>query len=129
MPATVYAHELDPRQKLLEAVGDVAGVEIFHTQVLVATYIAPEKTKGGIIRPQQNVDEDRYQGKVGLILKTAPEAFNSDDKWTWPEDIGVGDWVFFRISDTLALTLNGQPCRIIEDVDVKGRINHPDTVW
>src|SRR5215472_9828808 len=103
MPATLYTHELDPRQKLLEAVGDVSGVEIFHTQVLVATYIAPEKTKGGIIRPQQNVDEDRFQGKVGLILKTAPGAFTSDDKWTWPEDIGQGDWVFFRISDTLAL--------------------------
>jgi co-chaperonin GroES (HSP10) len=129
MPATAFAHDVDPKTKLLEAVGDISDVEIFHNQVLVAVYIAPEKTKGGIIRPQQNVDEDRYQGKLGLILKCAPRAFASDSKWQWPEDMGEGDWVFYRVSDTIPLTINGQPCRIVDDVDVKGRVQQPDVVW
>lgn len=129
MPATAYTHDQDPKEKLLAAVGDVSGVDIFHNQVLVAVYIAPEKTKGGIIRPQQNVDEDKYQGKVGLVIKLGPRAFISDDKWSWPEDMGEGDWVFYRISDTVGVTINGQTCRIIDDVDVKGRAEHPDEVW
>jgi co-chaperonin GroES (HSP10) len=129
MPATAYTHTEDPREKLLAAFGDISGAEIFHNQVLVAVYIAPEKTKGGIIRPQTNIDEDRYQGKVGLILKCAPRAFEPDPKWQWPDDIGVGDWVFYRISDTVAATLNGQACRLIDDVDIKGRVDHPDLVW
>lgn len=129
MPATAYAHTGDPREQLLKAVGDVSGVDIFHNQVLCAVYIAPEKTAGGIIRPQTNVDEDKYQGKVGLILKLGPRAFTSDATWQWPEDMGVGDWVFYRVSDTVGVTVNGQLCRVIDDVDVKGRLQHPDGVW
>lgn len=129
MPATQFAHEVDPKQKLLEAVGDVSEVDIFHNQVLCAVYIAPEKTKGGIYRPQQNIEEDKYQGKVGLILKVGPRAFVSDTKWQWPDDMEVGDWVFYRISDTVGVTINGQMCRILDDVDVKGRLPHPDGVW
>jgi co-chaperonin GroES (HSP10) len=129
MPATAFAHDIDPKTKLLEAVGDISDVEIFHNQVLVAVYIAPEKTKGGIIRPYQNVEEDKYQGKIGLILKCAPRAFVSDAKWQWPDDMGEGDWVFYRVSDTIPCTVNGQACRIVDDVDVKGRAGDPDRVW
>jgi co-chaperonin GroES (HSP10) len=129
MPATAFAHDEDPKTKLLAAVGDVAGVDIFHNQVLCAVYIAPEKTKGGIIRPFSNVDEDKYQGKIGLIVKCGPHAFESDRKWSWPDDMAVGDWVFYRVSDSVACTINGQACRILDDVDVKGRVKHPDLVW
>ena len=129
MPATAFAHTEDPRAKLLKEVGDVSGVDIFHNQVLCGVYIAPERTAGGIIRPLTNIDEDKYQGKVGLILKLGPRAFESDAKWQWPEDMGLGDWVFYKVSDTVGVTINGQLCRVIEDVDVKGRLAHPDGVW
>jgi co-chaperonin GroES (HSP10) len=129
MPATAYAHDTDPKQRLLEALGDVSDVEIFHNKVLCAVYIAPEKTKGGIIRPYQNVDEDKYQGKVGLILRCGPSAFVNDSKWQWPEDLGEGDWVFYRIHDTGQLSVNGQPCRMLDDIDVTGRTQDPDKVW
>ena len=45
--------------------------------MLCAIYIAPEKTAGGIIRPQSNIDEDIHQGKVGLIVGVGPLAFQS----------------------------------------------------
>ena len=41
----------DPRKALLDAVGDLSGFDIFHNQILVAIYVRPEKTSGGIIRP------------------------------------------------------------------------------
>lgn len=129
MPATAYLHEADPKQTLLEKVGDVSGARVFHNQVLMAVYIAPEKTKGGIIRPQTNVDEDKYQGKLGLIIKLGPKALVSDAKWEWPEDLGLHSWVFFKISDTFAVTINGQACRMIDDVDIKGDIDQPDIIW
>lgn len=129
MPATAFAHDIDPKAKLLADLGDLSGAEVFHNQVLCAVYIAPEKTRGGIIRPQSNIDEDRYQGKVGLIIKCGPRAFVSDAKWQWPDDMGVGDWVWYRISDTTGVTVNGQTCRILDDVDVKGRLAQPDGVW
>lgn len=132
MPAALMLHTTDPRKALIDKIGPVDDVELLHNQVLCAVYIAPEKTAGGIIRPANNVDEDRHQSKIGLILKTGPAAFAPDDKWSWPSDMGVGDWVFFRVSDGWNVTVNGNRdnlCRILDDVDIRGRIQHPDQVW
>lgn len=132
MPAAVMLHERDPKRALIDKIGSIEDVELFHTQVLVAVYMAPEKTAGGIIRPDTNRDEDRHQSKVGLILKTGDRAFQGDESWSWPEGIGIGDWVFFRVSDGWNVTLNGSRdnlCRILDDVDVRGRVQHPDQIW
>lgn len=132
MPAALMLHETDPKEALMGKIGDIRDVELFHNQVLVAVYMAPEKTAGGIIRPDTNKDEDRHQSKIGLIVKAGPNAFQADKSWTWPDDIAVGDWVFFRVSDGWNVTVNGARdnlCRILDDVDVRGRIQHPDQVW
>lgn len=132
MPASPMRHLVDPREDLREKIGDISGNDVFHNQVLVAVYIAPEQTAGGIFRPETNREEDRYQSKVGLVLKAGPKAFASDGVWEWPEDMGVGDWVYFRISDSWACTLNGNRenlCRILKDTDIRGRVVHPDDIW
>lgn len=132
MPAAVMLHEKDPKQTLLDKIGSVDDVELFHNQVLVAVYMAPEKTAGGIIKPTMTQSEDRHQSKVGLVLKTGPRAFKPDENWSWPDDMSVGDWVFFRVSDGWQTTLNSNHenlCRILDDVHVRGRISHPDKVW
>ena len=67
MPATLRIHNEDPRQALLDKIGDLSDFEIFHNKVLCAIYLAPEKTKGGIILTDQARDEDKHQGKVALI--------------------------------------------------------------
>ena len=133
MPAMLMVHERDPREALKDKIGPVDDFELFNNQVLCAVYIRPEKTRGGIMLPDSTRDEDKNQGKVGLVLKVGENAFkDSSGKWTWPQDIGVGDWVYFRASDGWAITLNGQKdnlCRILDDVDIRGRIQHPDQVW
>jgi len=132
MPATAMLHTTDPRQALFDKIGDVSGIEVLHGQVLMAVYFAPDKTAGGIIRPDSNRSEDQYQSKVGLILKVGPKAFTPDEKWEWPADMGVGDWVYMRRSDGWNVTINGSRdnlCIMAEDVDIRGRIQHPDQVW
>ena len=132
MPAVAQLHETDPKDALIAKIGDVSGVELFHNQVLCAAYLSPGKTKGGILRPDQTKDEDLYQSKVGLILKMGPKAFLSEGAWSWPDDMAVGDWVFFRVSDGWNTTVNSfrmNVCRILHDVDIRGRIPHPDMIW
>jgi co-chaperonin GroES (HSP10) len=132
MPATAMLHTTDPRQALFDKIGDVSDIEVMHTQVLMAVYIAPEMTRGGIIRPDSNKEEDRHQSKVGLILKVGPQAFKSDSKWSWPGNMGVGDWVYLRRSDGWNITVNGSRenlCMMADDVDIRGRIKEPDQVW
>ena len=123
-------HEADPRETLLKELGDISGVELLNTQVLVAVYIRPEKTKGGIIMAAKARDEDRHQSKVGLILKTGPSAFvDEDGKWFSNLDLKAGDWIVFRPSDGWNVTVNGVLCRMFDDTAIRARIPHPDNVY
>ena len=65
----VMAHVTDPKQVLLDELGDLSDVEILH------------------------------------------------------------DWVVFRPSDGWSVTVNKVICRILDDTNVRGRIQQPDQVW
>jgi co-chaperonin GroES (HSP10) len=123
-------HDTDPKKELLKELGNIKDVEIFHNQILCAVYLRPEKTSGGIILPDQAKAEDRYQSKVGLVVRMGPDAF-VDDTNTWFKDfkVGLNDWIVFKPSDGWAITVNGVLCRILDDTNVKGRIPNPDQVW
>jgi co-chaperonin GroES (HSP10) len=124
------AHAKDPRDELLNEVGDIQEVEIFNNQILCAIYIRPQKTASGIILTEKYVDEDKYQGKVGLVLKMGPEAFiDESGKWFKNLKIKVGDWVVFRPSDGWSVSINGKSCRILDDVAIRGRVKSPDIIW
>jgi co-chaperonin GroES (HSP10) len=130
MPFMIMEHENDPRQKLLDEIGDVKDLEIFNNQLLVAVYIRPQKTKSGIYLTEKTTDEDRYQSKVGLVIKMGPDAFNDDTgRWFKGMNIQVNDWIVFRPSDGWNITVNNVLCRMIDDVNIKGKVVHPDQVW
>ena len=123
-------HDGDPKQKLIDDVGDLSQIEIFNNQILAAVYIRPEKTKSGLYLSDKYRDEDKYQSKVGLILKKGPSAFVDDDgKWFSGLDIKEGDWIVFRPSDGWNVTINGTLCRMLDDMSIRARISHPDQVW
>jgi co-chaperonin GroES (HSP10) len=123
-------HEEDPKDKILKELGDISDVEIFNNQVLLAVYIRPEKTKSGIYLSDKVKDEDRFQGKVGLLVKRGPAAFVDDGEWFSGMDFSEAkDWLIYRPSEGWQITVNGVLCRIFQDVDIKGRISHPDRVF
>jgi len=123
-------HDVDPRKKLMEEMGDLSKVEVFNNQILVAVYLRPEKTKSGLYMPDAHRDEDKYQSKVGLVLKKGPMAFDDNTgQWFNGVTINTNDWIVFRPSDGWSITINGVICRMIDDVNVRGRVDHPDRVW
>jgi co-chaperonin GroES (HSP10) len=128
--ALVMKHAVDPREAILKDVGDLSSVEIFNNQILVAIYIRPEKTSGGVLLPNQTRDEDKWQGKMGLVLKKGPSAFvDESQNWFNGVDVAVGDWVFFRPSDGWGLEVNGVLCRLLDDTVIRGRTPGPDMIW
>ena len=130
MPHVQMLHESDPRDELIKQVGNIKDLEIFNNQILCAVYIRPEKTKGGIVLPDQHLQEDRNQSKVGLILKMGPDAFvDPSEQWFKDVKLNLHDWVVFRPSDGWSITVNKVLCRILNDTSVRGRIGHPDQVW
>lgn len=105
----------------------IEDMDLQRNRCLVATYIRPNTTPGGIILTAKTGEEDRWQGKVGLLLKVGPTAFDyeelharvdamlgdADDAGTnmsvddargiAATELGlprVGDWVMYRTSDT-----------------------------
>lgn len=112
----------DPKQGILDAVGSIEDIEICGDLVLLGTYIAPNKI-GGILLPDKTVGEDEFQGKIGLVLKMGPLAFQYGD-YEGPK-IEVGDWVIFWTSDAKQLTINETPCRLLRDDQIRMRIANP----
>ena len=130
MPHMVMTHDTNPRIALTTDLGDISGFEIFNNQVLCAVYVRPEKTKSGLYITAQSRDEDKIQGKVGLVVKTGPDAFtDTSGEWFNDMDIELSDWVVFRPSDGWSITVNGVLCRILDDTNIRGRVQHPDQVW
>jgi co-chaperonin GroES (HSP10) len=123
------SHDVEPKEAILNAIGDISEVELFHNQVLLAIYIRPEKTKSGLILTDSHRDEDRFQSKVGMLVKRGPMAFEQDGNWFSNLTFGENDWLVFRPSDGWSITVNGVLCRIFDDVNIKGRVPHPDAVW
>jgi co-chaperonin GroES (HSP10) len=118
---------VDPKQAILDFVGDLSDIEIIGDRVLIASYMRPEKTAGGIIRPDANKAEDVWQGKVGLVLKCGPDAFidpASGDPYD--QTFKPGDWALFFIGDGKALEVNKAPCRIVRDVHLFAKVKTPE---
>lgn len=124
-------HETDPKEKILEELGDHYGLQLMSNQILVAVYLRPEKTKGGVILSDRYRDEDRFQSKVGLLIDQGPSAFveDGDAPWFGKYPFKKGEWVVFRPSDGWSITVNGVLCRILSDVQIKGVVDNPDRVW
>jgi hypothetical protein len=130
MPYMRMQHDIDPREKLLADIGDLSNVEIFNNKLLVAVYIRPEKSKSGLYMPDQNREEDKFQSKVGLLVKKGNLAFEDDEgKWFQDVEINMHDWLIVRPSDAWSITVNGVLCRIVDDALVQGRVAHPDDAW
>ncbi len=134
----------DPAAPLLEAAGDLSDYEVFHNLVLVATYIAPPRMLKGpngeniqLHAPDNALAEDRFQGKVGLVLKVGPTAFQDDSVAKFGGvTVKPGDWVMYRPSDGFELfirdrrrTNEGLSCRLVEDVFIRGRASDPSLIY
>jgi hypothetical protein len=105
-------------------------IEVFHNQVLVGIYIKPERSAGGVYFTPTTIDEDKWQGKIGLVLKKGPMAFQNDARNDFHGlTIEEGEWVLFRVSDAHALKVNDVFCRIVEDIHIRGRVATPEIIY
>ena len=124
-------HGNEQKAFVLKELGDLSRFRLNGNRVLVATYIQPKRSRGGIIFTDNQTEESIYQGKVGYIIKKGPLAFVDDDKTKFmgftPD---VGDWVFYRPSlAIMQLRYAGFDCRVFSDSDIAGDILDPEKMW
>lgn len=133
--AIAMVHERDPKDVIRER---MKGFEkSFHTMgdhVLVAIYERPERTVGGLYLTENYTrGEDKFQGKIGMVVALGNLAFVDDADHVFPVKPKVGDWVaFFPLTmagQALAFPLGEQPMRLIRDVEVRALVDDPDLLW
>ena len=128
-------HAVDPRTKITDAIGDLSEAEVMLNDVLVGVYLRPDtmELSGGkklFLADTGIREEDKFQGKVGLVLKKGPLAFVDDDQTQFAgQTVEVGDWVVFHSADGWSLTIKGTLCRMVKDHNIRMIVRTPDFVY
>jgi co-chaperonin GroES (HSP10) len=129
-------HKEDPAAIIWREIGDgIEGFDIAAQGVLVATYKreADVMSAGGVLYPHAAVKDDEFQSKTGLVVKLGRRAFIDDEHIQWNGfRCDVGDWVIFRASDGIRMSLGGPGgahCRLMADVYLKIKVPNADAVF
>ncbi len=124
----------DPKLAVIHEIGQdvIDDYRLFDDDLLLATYIRPERTAGGIILTDKAKEEDRYQGKAGLLLKAGPTAWKYDHSGVYHfegEQPALHSWLIYRASEGWEMALKGVSCRIIRAKFIRGVVTDPTVIW
>lgn len=132
MPAPLRViHETDPKQDIINDVKDlVHGFRPMADRVLLVMYergkqnsTGEVRTKGGLIIPNVkagSLNEDQYQGKVGLVVAIGDLAFEEDADHKWGARPQVGDWVMIQVGNSSSFDIPGpRRARMVRDVQIE----------
>ena len=120
----------DPKQIVLEALkGRFDDWRVQKNEVIVATAPAVSITALGIHIPQKSMEEVRFQGTVGLVMKLGRTAFEHSDYWPDDEDKPkIGEWVHYRAASTEEFAINDISCRYIRDDQIHSVVPGPEAI-
>ena len=94
-------------------------------RILLLPFTPKEKTKGGILFSQEQLDKARIATTCGYVLKMGPASYKDKDKFESPW-CKKGDWVIFARYAGSRLPIEGGEVRIINDDEVLGTIKDPE---
>ena len=125
-------HEgIDPKQVIWDAMkGQIDRIQPTSGDVIICVYERPKKTRGNLIIPDtaSRVSEDKFQGVVGLIVKTGPDYGKHQRALGLDKMPAVGDWVAFNNRDCIAFTLGKRAMRLLEGHFIRMLLSDPDAI-
>lgn len=96
--------------------------------VLVALPKIDEKSKGGVIKPDQYLDLERVACIVALVVKMGPDAYNDANKFPNGAWCKNGDWVMIRSYAGTRFLLNGEEYRLLNDDSIDAVVPDPRAI-
>jgi hypothetical protein len=135
VPKTSWADPAAERAKIMAVIGpELTTLKdlVFGNHVLVAKWIRT-RVSNSILAAAKTQTEDRWQGKIGLVLAVGPSAFVDDANYSFHGvSVATGDWVWYSMADGTDQdycppgTTDKLPCRTLKDFDIIGRVPRPD---
>lgn len=97
---------------------NTSGILPTEYKVLIAPVEVDQKTKGGIIIPDETKDRDQYAQMRGVLVAISPLAFTYDD-WKDAKPPKVGDEVLFaKYAGAVVDGKDGKKYRLTNDKDI-----------
>jgi len=87
-----------------------------------------EKTKGGILLPDQTRKQEETASITGQVLTLGPSAYLDMEKFPTGPWCQPGDWVVFRSYSGTRLSIDGQEYRLIKDDTVEAVVADPTLI-
>lgn len=133
-PVLAHLRAVTGRQKatLKQLLKDPLAEEatVLHSQVLVMGYVPPARTKSGLYLTDKTVEEDRFQGNVGLVIALGKGAFKDDNIAQFNGDsLQIGDWVMYVAADGVSLFVREVPCRLFSDTRILMKVRSPEIYY
>ena len=97
-------------------------------RLLVLPFTPKEKTKGGILIAQESLEKLRIATNCGYVLRVGPLAYYDKEKFPTGPWCKQGDWVIFARYAGSRLPIEGREVRLLNDDEVLGTINNPESV-
>ena len=96
-------------------------------RILVLPFTPKEKTKGGILFSQEQLDKARISTTCGYVLELGDLAYKDKDKYNEPW-CKKGDWVIFARYAGSRLPIDGGEVRLLNDDEVLATIDKPEDI-
>ena len=94
-------------------------------QVLIAVPDPEEKTKGGVIMPDQLIEREKTASIVGCVVGMGPDAYGDKGKFPSGPYCAIGEWVVFRSYSGLKVHVEGVEYRLVNDDTVLAGVTDP----
>lgn len=97
-------------------------------RMMILPYRGKGKTQGGVLLPDQVVEDGQIQTVVGYVLKQGELCYKDESKFPEGPWCKTGDWVIFARYAGSRFKIDGGEVRIINDDEILATINDPEDI-
>ena len=95
-------------------------------RILILPHKGKGKTEGGVVLPDQVVDQHNVSTQVGYVLKIGDLAYKDKEKFPTGPWCKEKDWVVFARYAGSRMEIDGGEIRMLNDDEVLGTIESPE---
>ena len=90
---------------------------------------ADEKTKGGIVIPEERRTAEKAASVVAMVVKQGPECYKREGHFPSGPWCKEGDWVVIRSYAGTRVMVQGKEFRIINDDGIEAVVEDPTGIY
>jgi len=93
--------------------------------MLIALPEVKEQTKGGIFKPDEVMDVERFSTVTGMVLEMGADCYKDDKKFPTGPWCKKGDFVIFRAFQGTRVKVHGKEFRLLNDDSIEAVVTDP----